>query len=105
MTLLASLLHELGNPRLGVDRRAELCCEVTRELEYKGEYEEARKALNNWIRTNKVADGFIDFDKATQDPAHPDTFLPAYDHGDHLHPGDAGYKAMGDSIDLALFTK
>ena len=69
------------------------------------EGEEVRKALNNWIRTNKVADGFIDFDKATQDPAHPDTFLPAYDHGDHLHPGDAGYKAMGDSIDLALFTK
>lgn len=67
--------------------------------------EEVRKTLNNWIRTNKVADGFIDFDKATQDPAHPDTFLPAYDHGDHLHPGDAGYKAMGDSIDLALFTK
>ena len=67
--------------------------------------EQVRKTLNNWIRTNKVADGFIDFDKATLDPAHPDTFLPAYDHGDHLHPGDAGYKAMGDSIDLALFTK
>jgi lysophospholipase L1-like esterase len=67
--------------------------------------EEVRNTLNNWIRTNKVADGFIDFEKATSDPAHPDTFLPAYDHGDHLHPGDAGYKAMGDSIDLALFTK
>ena len=64
-----------------------------------------RKTLNNWIRTNKVADGFIDFDKATQDPARPDTFLPAYDHGDHLHPGDAGYKAMGEAIDLSLFTK
>ena len=67
--------------------------------------EEVRKTLNNWIRTNKVADGFIDFDKVTQDPAHPDTFLPAYDHGDHLHPGDAGYKAMGEAINLALFTK
>jgi lysophospholipase L1-like esterase len=69
------------------------------------EGEEVRKTLNNWIRTNKVADGFIDFDKVTQDPAHPDAFLPAYDHGDHLHPGDAGYKAMGEAIDLALFTK
>ena len=47
--------------------------------------------------------GFIDFDKATADPAHPDTFLPAYDHGDHLHPSDPGYKAMGDAIDLSLF--
>jgi lysophospholipase L1-like esterase len=26
-----------------------------------------------------------------------------YDSGDHLHPGDAGYKAMGNAIDLALF--
>jgi hypothetical protein len=26
------------------------------------------------------------------------------DHGDHLHPGDAGYKAMGESVDLKLFT-
>jgi lysophospholipase L1-like esterase len=29
--------------------------------------------------------------------------LPAYDGGDHLHPGDAGYKAMGEAIDLSLF--
>ena len=65
--------------------------------------EQARQTVNNWIRTQHQADGFIDFDRATQDPAHPDTFLPAYDHGDHLHPGDAGYKAMGDAIDLSLF--
>jgi lysophospholipase L1-like esterase len=25
-----------------------------------------------------------------------------YDAGDHLHPNDAGYKAMGDSVDLRL---
>ncbi len=66
--------------------------------------EEVRQAVNKWIRTSKQIDGFIDFDKATQDPAHPDTFLPAYDHGDHLHPSDPGYKAMGDAIDLSLFT-
>jgi hypothetical protein len=29
--------------------------------------------------------------------------LPANDGGDHLHPGDAGYKAMGESNDLSLF--
>jgi lysophospholipase L1-like esterase len=67
--------------------------------------EEVRQALNKWIRSTKDADGVIDFDKATADPAHPDTFLPAYDHGDHLHPSDPGYKAMGDAIDLSLFTK
>jgi len=48
MTLRASLLRELEKPNLSVDRRAELCCEATRELEYKGEYEEARKVLSDY---------------------------------------------------------
>jgi lysophospholipase L1-like esterase len=67
------------------------------------EKEVKRKALNEWIRTSKAFDGVIDFDKAVRDPAHPDRMLAAYDSGDHLHPGDAGYKAMADSIDLSLF--
>jgi lysophospholipase L1-like esterase len=67
--------------------------------------EEMRQAINKWIRTTNQLDGVIDFDKVTTDPANPGAFLPADDSGDHLHPGDAGYKAMGDSIDLKLFTK
>jgi lysophospholipase L1-like esterase len=67
------------------------------------EKEVKRKAVNEWIRTSHVFDGVIDFDKAVRDPANPDRMLPAYDGGDHLHPGDAGYKAMGEAIDLALF--
>jgi lysophospholipase L1-like esterase len=62
-----------------------------------------RKAINEWIRTSHVFDGVIDFDKAVRDPAHQDQILPAYDGGDHLHPSDAGYKAMGEAIDLDLF--
>ena len=45
----------------------------------------------------------IDFDKVTRDPGDPKKFLAAYDSCDHLHPSDAGYKAMADAIDLALF--
>ena len=67
------------------------------------EGEAKRQALNEWIRTSGAYDGVIDMDKATRDPAAPTRFLPAYDSGDHLHPGDAGYKAMGDAVDLALF--
>lgn len=66
------------------------------------EGEAKRQALNEWIRTSGMYDGVVDFDKVTRDPAAPTKFLPAYDSGDHLHPGDAGYKAMGDAIDLAL---
>ena len=65
--------------------------------------EQVRQAYNQWIRTSGVFDGVIDFDKITQDPAHANMFLPDYDSGDHLHPKDAGYKAMGDAIDLSLF--
>lgn len=67
--------------------------------------ETVRTAVNQWIRTTRQFDGVIDFDKATQDPTNPQMFLPANDSGDHLHPSDAGYKAMGDSIDLRLFEK
>ncbi len=67
------------------------------------EREVKRKAVNEWIRTGKVFDGFIDFDKSVRDPAHPDRMLPAYDSGDHLHPNDAGYKAMAGAIDLSPF--
>ena len=69
------------------------------------EGEAKRQALNQWIRTSGAYDGVIDFDMITRDPAAPTKFLPAYDSGDHLHPGDAGYKAMGDAVDLALFGK
>jgi lysophospholipase L1-like esterase len=67
--------------------------------------EAMRQAVNNWIRTTNVLDGFIDFDKAAQDKTNPAVFSSTADSGDHLHPGDAGYKAMSDSIDLKLFTK
>jgi lysophospholipase L1-like esterase len=65
--------------------------------------EAMRTAVNTWIRTTKQLDGVIDFDQATRDPANPTVLLPANDSGDHLHPKDAGYKAMGESIDLKLF--
>jgi lysophospholipase L1-like esterase len=67
--------------------------------------EEVREAINNWIRSSGVFDGVADFDKATQDPQNPTHINPLYDSGDHLHPNDAGYQAMGQSIDLALFAR
>ncbi len=70
---------------------------------YTPEKETKRKAVNDWIRDSHAFDGVIDFDRAVQDPAHPDHMRPAYDSGDHLHPGDAGYQAMGEAIDVSLF--
>ncbi len=62
-----------------------------------------REAVNEWIRTSKAFDAFIDFDKVVRDPANPTQVLPAFDSGDQLHPSDKGYDAMGAAIDLAIF--
>ena len=70
---------------------------------FSAEKEVKRKAVNEWIRNGKAFDGVIDFEKAVRDPRNPDHILAAYDGGDRLHPSDAGYKAMGESIDLSLF--
>ncbi len=70
---------------------------------YSAEKEVVRVAVNKWIRSSNAFDGVIDFEKAIADPAHPTKMLAAYDSGDHLHPGDAGYKAMAEAVSLALF--
>lgn len=65
--------------------------------------EAKRQAINEWMRAAGAFDTVIDFDRALRDPDHTTSMLPAYDCGDHLHPSDAGYRRMGDSIDLSLF--
>jgi lysophospholipase L1-like esterase len=65
--------------------------------------EAKRQAVNQWIRTSKVFDAVIDFDAATRDQNDPKKLRAVFDSCDHLHPNDAGYKAMADAIDLGLF--
>ena len=67
------------------------------------EGEAKRQTVNQWIRTSHAYDAVIDFDVATRDPANPTRYLSRYDSGDHLHPNDAGYEAMSNAIDVALF--
>ncbi|MEV1328615.1 SGNH/GDSL hydrolase family protein [Micromonospora costi] len=69
-----------------------------------GYYSEAgeadRQAVNEWIRTSAEFDAVVDLDAATRDPADPGRLNPAYDSGDHLHPGDVGFTAMARAVDL-----
>ena len=44
-----------------------------------------------------------DLDAAIRDPADPTRMKANLQSGDWLHPNDAGYRAMGDAIDLKLF--
>ena len=65
--------------------------------------EASRVAINDWIRTNREADGYVDLAQAIADPADPARMARAYDVGDALHPNDAGFRVMADAIDLSLF--
>jgi len=67
------------------------------------QHEVMRQKVNLWLRTQRVLDGVVDFDRVLRDPADPTRMLPALDSGDHLHPGPPGYQVMGSSIDLSLF--
>ena len=57
-------------------------------------HEAARQTVNDWIRTNAKADGFIDFDALVRDPQQPTQLLEAYSD-DWLHLNPAGYEKMG----------
>lgn len=59
-----------------------------------------RLAVNEQIRSGTVFDAYADFDEAVRDPAAPNRVVAAYDFGDHLHFNDAGYRALGERVDL-----
>lgn len=59
-----------------------------------------RQEINRWIRESGTFDAVVDFDAVLRDPDHPERITPAFDSGDHLHPGDKGNQAMADAIDL-----
>jgi len=62
-----------------------------------------RLAVNHWIRTSGAFDAIIDFDRIVAYPSRTEAIAPPYDSGDHLHPNDAGYRAMGEAVGLNLF--
>ena len=70
---------------------------------YSDDKEVQRQAVNTWIRSNSVFDGYADFDKALDDPARPGYLRPDYDSGDHLHPSAAGDAAMAETVPLGWF--
>jgi lysophospholipase L1-like esterase len=69
-----------------------------------------RQAVNTFIRTGGIFDAVADFDAATVDPktgALREAFVPnstVGGAGDRLHPNRAGYQAMGNAVDLKIFT-
>ncbi|HVG27450.1 MAG TPA: SGNH/GDSL hydrolase family protein, partial [Acidobacteriaceae bacterium] len=57
-----------------------------------------RVAVNQWILAPGHFDSAVDLDAVTRDEKDPSRMKAAFDSGDHLHPGPAGYKAMADAV-------
>ena len=84
--------------------------------DYNATREGVRQQVNTYIKSGAF-DGYIDFDTAVTDGGsggNPPKLQAAYSawtagnpagSADGLHPGPDGYKKMGDTVDLTLFTK
>ncbi|WP_250035322.1 SGNH/GDSL hydrolase family protein [Paractinoplanes maris] len=61
-----------------------------------------RQRVNSWIRSSAggAFDGVADFDRALRDPFQPLRLSVRFDGGDHLHPNDAGMRALADAVPL-----
>jgi lysophospholipase L1-like esterase len=67
--------------------------------------EVTRQRVNEWIRTSRVFDAVIDFDKIVRDPAIPAQLAPPYNTGDYLHLNVSGFQALANNFPLGLFDR
>jgi lysophospholipase L1-like esterase len=68
------------------------------------EQEAVRNQVNQYLRTSNDFDAVFDFDAVVRDPTDPTQLATLDDSGDHIHPSDAGYLAMANSIDPSDLT-
>jgi lysophospholipase L1-like esterase len=69
---------------------------------YSASKELVRQEINSRLRRSKAFDGLIDFDLVLRDASHPSRLEARYDSGDHLHPNDAGYRAIAEATPLSM---
>jgi lysophospholipase L1-like esterase len=70
-------------------------------------YEAVRRDVNTWIRTQAKFDGVIDFDRLmSAGPLYDGIpgLKPEFACNDDVHPNAAAYRAMGEFVDLTLFS-
>jgi lysophospholipase L1-like esterase len=74
---------------------------------YSASHESVRQQVNTYVKSGAF-DGYIDFDAALTDGENPPKLQSTYAkwaEQDGLHPGPAGYQAMGEAVELTRFTK
>jgi lysophospholipase L1-like esterase len=74
---------------------------------YSEAHESVRQQVNTYIKSGAF-DGYIDFDAALTDGGNPPKLQTSYAtwaQADGLHPSPAGYRKMGETPALSLFTR
>jgi lysophospholipase L1-like esterase len=73
-------------------------------------FEAQRLAVNHWMHTQANFDALIEFGALLQGPIIADaatnvaeSLHPEFNCGDFTHPNTAGYRAMGEFVNLELF--
>jgi hypothetical protein len=61
-----------------------------------------REKINDWIRTQNLADGVVDFDAALRDLTNLSILSPLDSGPDHGHPNLNGYRAMANAVNLRM---
>ena len=70
--------------------------------------EEQRLAVNTWIRTQATFDAVVNFNRLMSGGAVYDgsaSLKPEFTCDDNVHPNANGYRAMGEFVDLTLFSR
>jgi lysophospholipase L1-like esterase len=65
---------------------------------YSPKNEEIRDTVNAWIRSTDAYDAIVDFERVLAVPGDWDTLKAAFDSGDHIHPNDAGRRALAEAV-------
>lgn len=73
--------------------------------EWTPEKEATRNAVNDFLRSSREFAGVVDFDAVLRDPADPSRLRAEFDSGDHIHPNDAGNRAMANAVPLRLLSR
>jgi lysophospholipase L1-like esterase len=110
--------NDLANGDVSLETMQANICEMCTKIEYHDAvpivctvppnsfFLEQRDLLNAWIveYANTKGYGLIDFYAVIDDPSNPGHSNPLLVMSDGLHPNDKGYSAMGNAIDLCIFT-
>jgi lysophospholipase L1-like esterase len=96
---LINIAHQHGVPVIGATLQPDQGANY-----YTAQGNKVREAVNRWIRDSSAFDAVADFDAVLRAPFDHAEMLPAYDSGDHLHPNDAGYQAIANSIDVSTLS-